>query len=362
MTDPAVSSPDARPSPRLRIAVIGAGLGSAPHFKSLEDLAGEVDVAWVYARDAARLAATPVPGQARRTSRLEDLLDDTSVQAVLVLTPPNTHLELTRALAQSGKHVLVEKPLEIDLGRATELVEVCEAAGVKLAVMLQHRLRKAARSLAALVRHGELGPLVSARASVRWWRPQSYYDEPGRGTLARDGGGVLMTQAIHTLDLLLSLTGLPERVTGHASTSPLHRMECEDTAAALLHYPRGAIGMVEATTAAYPGFPESIELNGTLGTATLQGGELRVSFLDGRSLHAGSAETSGAGASVMGFDHGAHRAVLQDFFRAVAGGTEPAVSGRSALGVHQVIHAIMESARQANTAQAVRPQPGIGLL
>ncbi|RZJ03995.1 MAG: Gfo/Idh/MocA family oxidoreductase, partial [Haliea sp.] len=270
---------------RLRIAVIGAGLGSSPHFKSLDDLSDEVEVAWVYARDAARLATTPVPGQAQRTSRLEDILEDAGVRAVMVLTPPHTHLELTRALALAGKHVLVEKPLEIDLGRATELVEVCEAAGVTLAIMLQHRMREAARSLAALVQSGELGPLVSARASVRWWRPQSYYDEPGRGTLARDGGGVLMTQAIHTLDLLLSLTGLPERITAHASTSAVHRMECEDTAAALLHYAGGAIGMVEATTAAYPGFPECIELNAANGTATLQGGELRVAFADGRTRH-----------------------------------------------------------------------------
>ncbi|RYX96265.1 MAG: Gfo/Idh/MocA family oxidoreductase [Comamonadaceae bacterium] len=329
---------------RLRIAVVGAGLGSAPHFKSLEDLAGSVDVAWVYARDPGRLAAMALPGGARRSSRFEDILNDQSVKAVLVLTPPATHLELARALASAGKHVLVEKPLDVSLRKAVELVETCEANGVQLAVMLQHRLREAARSLKTLVDGGELGQLVSARASVRWWRPQSYYDQAGRGTLARDGGGVLMTQAIHTLDLLLSLTGLPDRVSGIATTSPLHTMECEDTAAALLHYAGGAIGVVDATTAAFPGFQESIEWNGTLGSATLQGGELKVCFMDGRTLNVGSAETSGSGAGVMDFPHGPHRAVLQDFFSAVSNGTEPAISGRSALGVHRVIDAIMASA------------------
>ena len=334
---------------RLRIAVIGAGLASAPHFLSLIDLASEVDVVWVYGRSAERLSGVVAPSGARKTSRLEDILEDASVKAVLVLTPPNTHLDIVQRAARAGKHVLVEKPLEIDLERATALVQACEAAGVTLAVMLQHRLREAARGLKALFDAGELGQLVSAAASIRWWRPQSYYDEPGRGTLARDGGGVLITQAIHTLDLLLSLTGLPERVTGLAATSPVHRMEGEDTAAALLHYAGGAIGMVQATTAAYPGFPERIELNGTQGSATLEAGELRVLFANGKTLTLGKPQTSGGGANPMAFDHAAHRAVLQDFIRAVQQGIAPAVTGRSALGVQQVIESIMESSRTGGT-------------
>lgn len=333
------------PSGRIRLAVIGAGLGSAPHFLSLRDLAGEADLAWVCARDAARLEKLDVPGDARKTTRLEDILEDPGVHAALVLTPPNTHLEIVERLARAGKHVLVEKPLDITLARATRLVECCEAAGVRLAVMLQHRRRKAALELAGLLASGELGPLVSALASVRWWRPQSYYDEPGRGTLSRDGGGVLMTQAIHTLDLMLSFTGLPEQVTGLASTSAVHRMEGEDTAAALLRHAGGAVSVVQATTAAYPGFPEKIELNMARGTATLEGGELRVAFQDGRTLSAGEREASGGGANPMQFDHGAHRAVIADFIAALRDGRPPAVSGRSALGVHQVIAAIVESSR-----------------
>lgn len=172
----------------------------------------------------------------------------------------------------------------------------------------------------------------------RWWRPQSYYDEPGRGTLARDGGGVLITQAIHTLDLLLSLTGLPERITGLAATSPVHRMEGEDTAA-------------------YPGFAERIELNGTLGSATLEAGELRVLFADGTTRTLGTPESSGGGANPMAFDHAAHRAVLQDFIRAVQQGIAPAVSGRSALGVQQVIEGIMESSRTRSTISLTLQAP-----
>ena len=312
-------------------------------------LADEVEVAWVCARDAARLAAVDVPDGARRTTQIDDLLNDTQLDAVLVLTPPNTHLELVRQLAQAGKHVLVEKPLDISLARATELVLACETAGVHLAVMLQHRMREAALAMATLIRSGELGALVGASASIRWWRPQSYYDEPGRGTLQRDGGGVLITQAIHTLDLLLSLTGLPESVTGLTCTSPVHTMEGEDTAAALLHYAGGAVAVVQATTAAYPGFPERIELNFTHGTATLVSGTLQLALMNGKTLTLGVCEVSGDGADPMSFDHGPHRAVLQDFIRAIQNATAPAVTGRSALGVQRVIEAIMTSSQTGRT-------------
>ena len=336
-------------SARLRLAVIGAGLGSAPHFKSLKDLASEADVVWVYGRSAERLAAVRTPQGAKKTSRIEDILDDATVQAVLVLTPANTHLNIVQRVASTGKHVLVEKPLEIDLNRANALVETCEANGVTLAIMLQHRLREAALGLVTLIKSGELGQLVSALASVRWWRPQSYYNEPGRGTLARDGGGVLITQAIHTLDLLLSLTGLPESVTGLTCTSPVHTMEGEDTAAALLHYTGGAVAVVQATTAAYPGFPERIELNFTHGTATFVSGTLQLALMNGKTLTLGVCEISGDGADPMSFDHGPHRAVLQDFIRAIQNATAPAVTGRSALGVQRVIEAITTSSQTGRT-------------
>lgn len=348
-----IGVPDATPS-RLRLAVIGTGLGSAPHFQSLHDLASEAQVVWVCGRDANRLAAFRAPAEAQKTTRIEDILEDSSVQAVLVLTPPNTHLGIVQRAARAGKHVLLEKPLEIDLSRASALVQACASCGVTLAVMLQHRMREAALALKALLSSRELGELVSASASVRWWRPQSYYDEPGRGTLARDGGGVLITQAIHTLDLLLGFTGLPERVVGLAATSPVHRMEGEDTAAALLHYANGAIATVQATTAAFPGFAERIELNCTQGTATLEAGQLQVAFSNGKNLTLGTRQATGGGANPMDFDHAAHRAVLRDFIHAVQGGTAPAITGYSALGVQRVIEAIMASSK---TGVSVYLQP-----
>lgn len=337
----------------MRVAVVGAGQACAPHFQSLWDLEEDLELAWVVGRSVERLAALNLPAGTRTSTRLEDLLDDPTVQAVLVLTPPNTHLEIVRRVAGAGKHVLVEKPLEISLDKARQMVEACEHNGVRLAVMLQHRMRDAARALLQLVHGGEMGSLVGASASIRWWRPQSYYDEPGRGTLARDGGGVLMTQAIHTLDLLLCLTGMPEQVSAMAGTSALHRMECEDTVAAALRYPNGAIGSIDATTAAYPGFPERIALNFTLGSATLEAGELHAELLDGRKIRAGQKQASGAGANLMAFDHHAHRAVLQDFVAAIRSGVEPAVSGRSALQVHELIAALMTSAGSGAAVSAL---------
>ncbi|MEP6559093.1 MAG: Gfo/Idh/MocA family oxidoreductase [Burkholderiales bacterium] len=353
----AFASPPARSALPLRIGVIGAGMAAKPHLASLAELtaAGVAEVGWVVGRDMQRLGLVPAPAGAQLTTRLDDVLQDPDVAAVLVLTPPHTHLDIVRRAAQANKHVLVEKPLEVDLARAEALVDTCDAHGVTLSIMLQHRLRAGPVALRALLASGALGDLTGASATVRWWRPQSYYDvQPGRGTLARDGGGVLITQAIHTLDLLLGFIGLPERVTGAAHTSSAHQMECEDSASALLHYPGGIAATVRATTAAWPGHAERIEIDGTLGSATLESGALTVQLMDGNTMTAGADQGSGGGADPMGFDHAPHRAVLQDFFEAVRTGRAPAVTGRSALGVHRVIAAIVESAQTSEAIDLTR--------
>jgi UDP-N-acetyl-2-amino-2-deoxyglucuronate dehydrogenase len=341
-------------TPPFDVAVVGVGMGSAPHLLSLQDLRATYPLTWACARNAQRLAAVPLPDGVRRTTRLDDILEDPRVRAVLVLTPPAAHLDVVRRVAAAGKHVLVEKPLELDLARAQELVACCETAGVQLAVMLQYRLREAATHLRQLLRSGALGQLTSASASVRWWRPQSYYEVAGRGTRARDGGGVLMTQAIHTLDLLLDLIGSPQQVSGAVTTSSVHQMECEDTASALLHYPGGAVAVLQATTAASPGYSERIEINATGGTATLESGRLQVHYMDGRSETVGADSGTGGGADPMAFDHGPHRAVIQDFLDAVRDGRTPAVTGRSALAVQVVIEAIMASSGQGRPV-ALKP-------
>ncbi len=215
-----------------------------------------------------------------------------------------------------------------------------------LAVVFQHRFRPASLALAAKLAAGELGTLANAAVSVRWWRPQSYYDEPGRGTLARDGGGVLLTQAIHTLDLFLSLTPPLAEVTAFAGTSALHRMETEDTVAAALRFDGGVLGALDATTAAYPGFPERIDLVGTKATAVLTSGKLDVQYQDGRRETLGEDAGGGGGADPMAFAHDAHRGVLAEFLDAIDAGRAPVNSGRAALRVHYLIEALLDSSRR----------------
>jgi UDP-N-acetyl-2-amino-2-deoxyglucuronate dehydrogenase len=251
---------------RHRMAVIGLGMAVTPHARSLLDLRERVEVAYAYSRSETRRQAFAERFGFPTTGDLERIVGDASIDTVMILTPPNTHLELVQRFAAAGKHILLEKPLERSTERARRLVEAAEAAGVKLGVVFQHRFREASEHLRELLRQEALGELVVINVISPWWRPQSYYDEPGRGTLARDGGGVLITQAIHTLDLTLSLAGPVAEVAAITGTTGLHRMETEDFAAAGLRFANGACGALMATTAEYPGFPERIELIGSNGT------------------------------------------------------------------------------------------------
>ena len=238
---------------RHRVALIGLGMAVTPHAKSLLDLADRAEVVYALSPSEARRKSLAGRFPFPTTDSLDRILEDRSVDIAAVLTPPNTHLEIAAQLAKAGKHVLLEKPLEISTARAEQLVAACHDAKVTLGVVLQHRFKPAAERLAAILKAGELGPIVNCSTSIRLWRPQSYYDEPGRGTRARDGGGVLITQGIHTLDLMLSLAGPIVEVAGYAVTSPVHRMETEDTVCAAVRFASGAIGVIDATTAAYPG-------------------------------------------------------------------------------------------------------------
>jgi predicted dehydrogenase len=178
--------------------------------------------------------------------------------------------------------------------------------------------------------------------TVPWWRPQGYYDEPGRGTLARDGGGVLMTQAIHTLDLFRSLVGVSEVVAAQATRTAMHRMETEDYASALVRLGNGAPGSIVATTTAFPGGPERIEITGARGTAALIGRRLQIAYLDGEQEVVEAEGSTGAGANIMDFPHEAHRALIADFLDAVAQGRDPAATGEEALATQKLIGEILD--------------------
>ncbi len=327
-----------------QIAIVGLGMAHAPHLASLRELAKRVSIAACYAPSAERRAAfSAVNPDLNVTGDLDAILADTTIDMVLLLTPPRTHLDLVTRCAKAGKHVLLEKPVEVDLPRATAAVEAMERAGRTLAIMLQHRFRPTSLKVAKMMGEGAFGPLISGSASVRWWRPADYYAQPGRGTIARDGGGVLLTQAIHTLDLFLSLTGPVARVAALTVTSPLRPIDSEDMAAAAVAFRNGAIGTIDATTVAYPGFPERLELACERATTIIAADTLDIYWKDGRHVREEGAQGGGGGADPMAFSHEAHKALMADFLDAVDEGRAPRASGRSALGVQALIDAILAS-------------------
>ena len=324
----------------FRLGLVGLGMAVTPHAKSLLDLKDRAEVAYAYSPSKERRAKFAERFPFPQCDRLETILADRSVDAVLVLTPPSTHLEIVERCAAAGKHVLLEKPLEISTARAEQLVR--KMSHLKLGVVLQHRFRPAAEKLREML--PLLGKLVSASAAIPNWRPQSYYDQPGRGTKSRDGGGVLLTQAIHTLDLFLSYTGEPAEVKGFAATTPVHRMETEDLAVAAVRFQGGALGVVHATTTAYPGFPERIELIGTQGTALLEGTSLKVHVQNEKAFELKTESgAGGTGADPMAFPHDWHRGVLADFLDSIEQNRAPRVSGAEALKVHRFIDALLRS-------------------
>lgn len=325
----------------FRVGLVGLGMAVTPHVRSLADLRHRVEVAYAYSPSAERRATFaerfPVP----LCDRLETILEDRSIGAVLILTPPSTHLELVQRCAAAGKHILLEKPLEVSTDRADKLVR--SASNVTLGIVLQHRFRPATEKLSEILKAGRLGELVSASAMILTWRPQSYYDQPGRGTRARDGGGVLLTQGIHALDLFLSFAGRVSEVKSFSTTTGVHKMETEDLVAAAVRFENGALGVVHATTAACPGFPERIELIGTQGTAILEGTCLKAHFSGGDSFELTTESGGGGtGADPMAFPHDWHRSLLADFLDAVERGHEPRVNGTEALKVHRFIDALLD--------------------
>jgi UDP-N-acetyl-2-amino-2-deoxyglucuronate dehydrogenase len=330
----------------LGVGLIGLGMAVKPHITSLRELEaeGRVRIVGGFSPSSARRLdfsqawATPV------FDRQEDLLAAPGLDLVLILTPPGTHLPIVQAVAAAGKHILVEKPVEISAARGEALASAAEAAGVQCGVVLQHRFRPASLHLKTLLDAGDLGQILSASASIRWWRDDAYFGKEGRGTRARDGGGVLLTQAVHTLDLLLHLAGPHQDVAGFAYTSPLRAIDTEDVAAAAIRFRSGAIGVLDATTVARPGYPERIEIAGTRGSAVLETFQLTVNRTEGGPEIVGSLQSGGGGADPMAFDHGPHRAVITEMLDAIEQKRVPSNNVRSALHVQRLIEAVLADA------------------
>lgn len=326
------------------LAIVGLGMAHKPHVEALRNLAHKISIKHCFA-----------PSQSRRdefarlhpdlpiASSLDQVLNDPAVEVVLILTPPWSHHELVAACAKAGKHVLLEKPLDVSAERAAQSVAVMKQAGLAFGVVFQHRFRAASLALRKLVETGELGALVSGSASIRWWRSPEYYAQDGRGMKARDGGGVLLTQAIHTLDLFMSLTGPISKVAAMVKTTPLRKIDTEDLVAAAIEFKNGAIGTIDATTVSYPGQPERIELACEQATAILAAEDLTVYFKDGRVVRNEGGAAGGGGADPMAFSCAAHQALIEDFVDAVREGRPSRCSGEEAAKVHGLIEALLQS-------------------
>lgn len=334
-------------SRKLRTGIIGLGMGAPPHAQSLLDLKDRVEVVGAFSPTPARRDAFSERFGLPTVDSLDAIFEDALVDYVIILTPPNSHLELVQRAAVAGKHVLLEKPLDVTLERSQQLVAVARQAGIKLGVVFQRRFRTVFSETAKLLSEGALGEIISVSMRLSNWRPQSYYDEPGRGTISRDGGGVLLTQAIHTIDQMITLAGLPTEVSGFAVTSPVHRMETEDLVHVSMRFENGAIGSLSATTSAYPGYPDEIEILGTRGSARLGSNNGVVALMDGRRMElADQSEDGGAGADPMAFSHLKYRALHEAFIEALVEDREPLVSGEEALKAHRLICAILQASKE----------------
>jgi UDP-N-acetyl-2-amino-2-deoxyglucuronate dehydrogenase len=345
----------------IHVGLIGAGNISETHARAASAIPG-VAIAGVYAptlAHAQRLAAQ-YGGAAYDT--LASLLEHRPLHLVAIGSPSGLHAEHGIAAATRGIHVLVEKPIDVTAARADALIDEAARAGVRLGVIFQDRLKPDALRAKALIDNGRLGRPILATAQVKWYRTPEYYGgSRWRGTRALDGGGALLNQAVHTVDLLLWLFGPVRRVFGRTATA-LHPIEVEDTAVAVLEFANGALGTIEAATSAYPGYSRRVELTGSEGTIVLDGDRLAAVDLRGATGSGGSGESSGSGgaggagggnreaptasaASPIVADASAHQRVFEDFIRAIATNTPPSCDGRDGRRSVALIEAIYSSSR-----------------
>ena len=331
----------------MHVGLIGAGNISDTHARALRAMSG-VELAATYAPTLARAEALASRYGGAAHDSLEQMLAQRPLDMVVIGTPSGLHADHGIAAAGRGLHVLVEKPIDVSAARADALIQAAARAGVTLGVIFQDRLKPDVRRLKAMVDDGRLGTPILANARVKWYRPPSYYrDSRWRGTRTLDGGGALMNQGVHTVDLLLWLFGPVRRVFGSAIAG-LHAIEVEDTAVAVLEFVNGAIGTLEAATSAYPGYSRQIELTGSNGTVRLDGDDLAA--IDLKDARDDERPASGRGATVSAAsavvaDATAHVHVFEDFVRAVGSRTPPACDGPGGRHSVAVIEAIYQSAR-----------------
>ncbi len=336
----------------VHIGLIGGGNISETHASAANAIPG-IQIAAICGANAEKVARLCREHGGQAFSDLDAFLSHRPMQAVILGSPSGQHAAQGIAAAQRGLHVLTEKPIDIATKRADALIAAANKAGVKLAVIFQDRLKPNIQALKKWLDSGCLGKPLLIDARVKWYRPPDYFGtSKWRGTFALDGGGALINQAIHTLDLLLWLFGDVARVQARTATL-LHKIEAEDTAVATLEFASGAVGTLLATTAAYPGYARRIEITGTEGTVILE--HDRIIAADFRNPHPGiavsvSGDANQSASSAAVTDISAHKAVIENFLHAIANNTPVACDGAEGRRSLALVEAIYRAARQPDRA------------
>lgn len=335
----------------LGFGVIGLGAVSPLHLAAIENSPG-ARLAAVADVNAERAQAIGEEKGVAWFADYHEMLAGPDVDVVCICTPSGLRGEISIAAARAGKHVVTEKPIEVTLPKIDKVIEECERAGVKLAAIHQIRFAPGVQAVKQAVEEGRLGRIVMGDAMVKWFRSQEYYDSAGwRGTWALDGGGALMNQGIHYVDLLQWVMGPVETIYGRVDTL-VRDIEVEDTAAACLTFANGAMGVIEACTSAYQGVPARLEVRGDRGVVIVEDGNVTYWEVEGEDCRPPDAVDIGSGASnPMAISSAGHTVQISDMVRAINEDRPPLVDGREARKPVEIISAIY---RSSQTGKPVR--------
>ena len=338
---------------KLRFGIVGCGTISAVHAAALQENA-RAELVSVFSRNQQKAKHLAREFNVKAFTGWNEFIEDDELDAVSICTPNGTHLDYGELAARAGKHVIVEKPIEVTIERGQTLIQVCRDSGVKLAVIFQNRFIPAIVQLKKRLDSGILGKIYQADAYVKWFRDQAYYDSgKWRGTIKLDGGGVLINQAIHTIDLLQWLVGDVESVFGQTATIGHERLEGEDIAVATLRFRHGALGVIQGATVISPPQARRIEIHGRNGSAILDGDHVRYEGIavEGSEATSDVPAASGAGSPLQGFTSKHHHCQFEAISDAIAYGADPPVSGPESMRSLKIILAIYESARRDGSVE-----------
>jgi UDP-N-acetyl-2-amino-2-deoxyglucuronate dehydrogenase len=340
-------------------AIIGCGLIAKFHARAINDTRGAKLVA-CYNRTMPAAEKLAAEFDCQPYDDLPAMLKNDKVNVVVIGTPSGAHMEPAVAAAKAGKHVIVEKPLEITLKRCDKIIDACRANNVTLSTIFPSRFHDSATEMKRAIDAGRFGRLTIGDAYVKWFRTQQYYDSgKWRGTWELDGGGALMNQAVHSVDLLLWLMGPVVEVTAHAAMLAHERIAVEDTVVATLKFASGALGVIEATTAAYPGYLKRIEIHGSAGSAVMEEEDLikwdfaKEQKRDAAIREAANAKKSGGGGASdpAAIGHHGHARQFRDVLDAIKKGKSPLIDGPQG---RQAVETILAIYKAAETGKAVK--------